>query len=348
MDLSQAIKAEASRLGFALTGITPPDPPPHTSVYERWLKLGRHAQMDYLTEERARARRANPRLILPGCKSILVLAARYPDPASAEAFGRLNPAGRIAAYAWGTDYHLLLPERLEALVAFIETQINGPVANRWYTDTGPLLERDLAQRAGLGWIGKNTCLINSKIGSYFLLAEILLGFELEPDTPFEADRCGTCTRCLEACPTGALLPDHTMDSRLCISYLSIENKGRIPAELSPLMGDWVFGCDICQMACPWNRGILHEYDPGFKPRAGMTHPDLIAELALTSQEFNRKFKNNPVQRVRRRGYLRNVAVALGNSGNAMAIPALERAQQDIEPLVREHAALALAHLKKSL
>jgi len=326
--------------------------------------------MDYLADERARAGRLNPRLILPGCESILVLAVRYPDPlavASGQAPGPAEvfekpglsrspecsegsgegPHGRVAAYAWGADYHIVLPERLKALVAFIERQANGPVTNRWYTDTGPLLERDLAQRAGLGWIGKNTCLINPEVGSYFLLAEILLGIGLEPDAPFETDRCGTCTRCLEACPTGCLLPDRTMDARRCISYVTIESKGGIPLELRPQMGNWVFGCDVCQMICPWNHQAESGHDPAFAPRPGVPRPDLIAELALTPQGFNRKFKESPVQRARRRGYLRNVAVALGNVGDPAAIPVLELAAQDKEPLVREHTSWALEQIKKA-
>ena len=342
MNLKQAIKNEARRLGFTLAGFTTPDPPPHLPAWEGWLALGRHGQMDYLTDRR----RADPHLLLPECRSILALAVRYPDPLTAPRFDGLDPHGRVAAYAWGADYHLVLPERLEALGTFIAQQANAPLPYRWYTDTGPLLERDLAQRAGLGWIGKNTCLIHPQIGSYFFLAEILLGLEIEPDAPFPFDRCGTCTRCLDACPTGALLPGRTMDARRCISYLTIENKGVIPPDLRPLMGNWVFGCDICQMACPWNRRPTASPDPAFTPRPGIPAPDLCADLALTPQEFNRKFKENPIQRPRRRGYLRNVAVALGNAGGADAPTALERAMKNNEEsLIREHAAWALERLK---
>jgi epoxyqueuosine reductase len=255
-----------------------------------------------------------------------------------------SPRGRVAAYAWGTDYHLVLPERLRALVAFVETHVGHPIPNRWYTDTGPILERDLAQRAGLGWIGKNTCLINPRLGSYFLLAEILLGVDLEPDPPFEADRCGTCRRCLEACPTHCILPDHTLDARRCISYLTIELKGEIPLDLRERMGEWLFGCDVCQMVCPWNRFAAPAGDPAFAPRPGVACPDLIQEIRLTPQAFNEKFKKSPIKRAKRRGYLRNVAVTLGNAGDSAAIPALERTLQDDESLVREHAVWALQHL----
>jgi epoxyqueuosine reductase len=247
----------------------------------------------------------------------------------------------VAAYAWGDDYHTVFPPRLKELVTFIEEQVGHSVPNRYYTDTGPLLERDLAQRAGLGWIGKNTCLINPKQGSYFLLAEILLDLELEPDLPFSTDYCGTCTRCIQACPTECILPDRTIDARRCISYLTIELKGDIPEEMRPMLGDWVFGCDVCQMVCPWNRFASPEGNASFAPRPGVPTPNLIRELELTPENFNRKFKNSPLKRAKRRGYLRNVAVAAGNSEDEQAIPGLEEAQNDEEELVRTHATWAL-------
>src|SRR5262245_22081700 len=198
--------------------------------------------MDYLATERSRTRRADPRQILPECKSILVLATPYHPPlARGEGLGVW---GRTASYARNADYHDILPVRLKELVQFIEEQVGGPVANRWYTDTGPILERDLAQRAGIGWIGKNTCLIHPKHGSYFLLSEISLNLPLEPDSPFTTDHCGCCTRCIEACPTDCILPDRTLDARHCISYLTIELKDDIPEEFREKIGDWVFGCDI--------------------------------------------------------------------------------------------------------
>ncbi|OGO73127.1 MAG: tRNA epoxyqueuosine(34) reductase QueG, partial [Chloroflexi bacterium RIFOXYC12_FULL_59_14] len=220
-----------------------------------------------------------------------------------------------------------------------------PVPNRAYTDTGPLLERDLAQRAGLGWIGKNTCLIHPRAGSYFLLAEILLGLELDPDSPIVTDHCGTCTRCLDACPTDCILPDRTLDARRCISYLTIENKADIPADLRPLIGDWIFGCDICQTACPWNRFAAPEGDASFHPRAGAAATDLVHTLALTPESFRRRFARTPLQRAKRRGLLRNAAVALGNLGDERALPALEKALDDPEPMVREHARWAMERIK---
>lgn len=268
--LTQAVKEKAHRLGFHLVGVTTPEPPPHYTIFESWLKADRHGEMSYLAEGHARQRRADPRQILPECKSILVLGTFYPA-ASSEPAPQDRSAGRIAAYACGRDYHEVLPQRLKALVSYIENQVGHAVPNRWYTDTGPLLERDLAQRAGLGWIGKNTCLINPALGSYFFLAEILLGVDLVIDQPFQTDQCGTCMRCLEACPTGCILPDRTLDARRCISYLTIELKGAISPRFRPLLGDWVFGCDVCQQVCPWNiRFASQDFEPEFSPRVRAT------------------------------------------------------------------------------
>lgn len=341
-DLKRSIKDKARQLGFTLAGVTIPDPPPHYSTFENWLAQGHHGTMGYLAAERSRLRRADPRQILPECKSILVLATAYPSPR-----GRGMPEGqgegKIAAYARGLDYHDVLPARMQELIQFIEEQVGGPVKNRWYTDSGPLLERDLAQRAGIGWIGKNTCLIHPKRGSYFLLSEILLDLDLEPDPPFLTDHCGTCTRCIEACPTGCILPDRTLDARRCISYLTIELKDDIPPELRAKIGDWAFGCDICQMVCPWNR-FAAEGDPAFKPNA--PPPSLTEELSLTPQTFNQRFKRTPVQRAKRRGYLRNVAVALGNTGDMHHLPVLQQALNDPEPMIREHVKWAMDKINK--
>ena len=208
--------------------------------------------MGWMGTGRNRQRRANPKLILPECQSILMLGIAY-SPAPQPPISRGD--GQVASYAWGDDYHDVLPERLQAIVTFIEAQVGHSVPNRWYTDTGPILEREIAQRAGLGWIGKNTCLINPNSGSYFLLAEIFLGIELPPDDPITSDHCGTCTRCIEACPTNCILPNRTIDANRCISYLTIEEKGPIPVDLRPQMGNWVFGCDVCQQVCPWNLTI---------------------------------------------------------------------------------------------
>jgi epoxyqueuosine reductase len=344
--LKQAIQGEARRLGFTLAGVTTPDPPPHLPVFARWIAEGRYGDMAYLADERAAARRSDPRLILPGCRSILVLGIPYSDPSRAPGAEAGEPSGRVAAYAWGDDYHLVLPDRLKALVAFIETQLGRSIPNRWYTDTGPLLERELAQRAGLGWIGKNTCLINPQAGSYFLLAEILLGIDLPPDDPFETDQCGSCTRCLQACPTQCILPDRTIEARRCISYLTIELRGQMPPDLRPQLDGWVFGCDVCQMVCPWNRFAAPEGDAAFTPRPGTALPVLAREMELTPGEFSRKFRNSAVKRTKRHGYLRNVAVALGNQGDDRSIPVLENAQAHAEGVVADHARWAIAEIER--
>ena len=338
-NLKEGIKEKALQLGFILAGVTTPEPPSHYSTFERWLAQGRHGTMDYLATERSRLRRADPREILPECKSILVLATPYSPPST----GMQADEGNVAAYARGADYHDVLPERMKNLVQFIEEQVGNPVRNRWYTDTGPILERDLAQRAGIGWIGKNTCLIHPRHGSYFLLSEILLDLDLEPDPPFVTDHCGTCTRCIDACPTDCILPDRTIDATRCISYLTIELKDDILVELRDKIGNWVFGCDICQTVCPWNR-FAEEGDPAF----GNDPPaqPLPAALSISAQEFNQRFKGTPVKRAKRRGYLRNVAVALGNTGDMHALPVLQNVLGDEEPLVREHARWAIEKINQ--
>jgi epoxyqueuosine reductase len=343
-DLKQTIKDKARQLGFILAGVTLPEPPPHYSTFEQWLAQGHHGTMRYLADERSRLRRADPRQILPECKSVLVLATPYNPPLTmGEGLGV-----RVASYARGADYHDILPARMKELVQFIEEQVKGPVKNRWYTDTGPILERDLAQRAGLGWIGKNSCLIHPQNGSYFLLSEIFLDLALEPDPPFTTDHCGVCSRCIQACPTGCILPNRTLDASRCISYLTIELKDDIPLELRDNLGDWVFGCDICQMVCPWNR-FAPEGDPAFDvdPSTPLRTPPSPEDLTLTPQTFNGRFKRTPVQRAKRRGYLRNLAVALGNTGDLRHLPALQQAMDDPEPLVREHAQWAINKINRS-
>ena len=343
-DLKQAIKEKARQLGFFLAGVASCEPPAHYSIFEEWLDQNKHGTMNYLAEERSRIRRADPKQILPECQSILVLALPYIPPASFI----LHPSSfRISTYALGDDYHDVIPPRLQEIVAFIEEQVGHPIPNRYYTDTGPILERELAQRAGLGWIGKNSMLINPKIGSAFFLAEILLGIELEPDDAPITDHCGTCTRCIQACPTQCILPNRTLDARRCISYLTIELKDNIPEELRPLMQDWIFGCDACQQACPWNR-FSPQADPAFEPKIPL--PVLTSDLLLTSVEFNQRFKKSPIKRAKRRGYVRNLAVAIGNKGNETDIPILKLAIHAAheEPMIREHAEWAEKHVTQDI
>ncbi len=337
--LEQAIKEKARQLGFVLAGVTSSEPPTYYNIFEAWLNQNLHGTMQYLQNEK----RADPKLILPECKSILVLALPYP-PLNQKPDSHNDSAFRIASYALGDDYHDIIPPRLKKIVEFIEEQVGHPVPNRYYTDTGPILERELAQRAGLGWIGKNSMLINPRAGSTFFLAEILLGIELEPDEPFPTDHCGTCTRCLTACPTQCILPDRTIDARRCISYLTIELKDDIPEDLRPQMSDWVFGCDVCQQVCPWNR-FSQPADPALRPKIPL--PVLSSELTLSSVEFNQRFKKSPIKRTKRRGYLRNLSVAIGNNGDENDLPILEQAAQDEEPLVKNHAQWAIKRIKKS-
>ena len=345
--LALALKQKARELGFTLAGIALPAAPVHLDVFQGWLKAGRNADMAYLADQSAVEKRSDPRLILPECRSILVLGLPYSNPQTSHPPDDHDQTvrGRIAAYAWGADYHLVLPERLQSLVTFLEQQVRHSVPCRWYTDTGPILERELGVRAGLGWIGKNSCLINPRQGSAFFLAEILLGIELAPDSPFGTELCGSCTRCIAACPTGCIRSDRTLEAGRCVSYLTIENKAGIPEELRSLMGDWIFGCDICQMVCPWNiRFAPAKGDPQFAVRPELPRPGLVNELALTPQGFNAKFKDSPVKRAKRRGYLRNIATAAGNSKKAELIPALENAQNDAEPLIQEASGWALSQI----
>ncbi|GAP14390.1 epoxyqueuosine reductase [Longilinea arvoryzae] len=345
MQIRNWIKAEAASLGFPFFGITDLTPPPHLDVFRDWIAAGRHAGMDYLGRGVSLDKRSDPRQILPGAKSIITLAMPY-APSLDSTVEQSQPAGRIASYAWGMDYHEVIPARLNDLAERISEHLGCPVARRAYTDTGPILERDLAQRAGLGWAGKNSCLIHPRRGSYFFLAELFLDIELEPDKPIAIDRCGSCRRCIDACPTGCICEDRTLDAGRCVSYLTIENKGPIPVDLRPRIGNRVFGCDICQQVCPWNRfAVDNEIDPTFQPRPGIPAPSLLPELQLDARAFNRKFQLSPVKRAKRRGYLRNVCIALGNSHNPAALPALkEILQAEPEALIRGAAAWALAEI----
>lgn len=328
------LKSEALQQGFALAGITSPEPPPHLDRYEAWLSAGRHGEMAYLATERGRAGRADPRHLLPGCQSILVLAAHYAPAAP--------PPGpvHIAAYARGEDYHHTLPARAQVLIERLQHRLGRPVASRIYCDAGPLLERELAQRAGLGWIGRNTCLINPTFGSMTLLTEVLLDLALPTDAPFEPDRCGSCHRCLDACPTGCILPDRTLDARRCLSYLTIESRTGIPRDLRPALDSWLFGCDICQMACPWNaHASSPTADPAFSPRPSLDTPDPAVFLISPPGV---RLRGSPLQRARRAGLARNAAVVAGNLRAEQHIDPLGHALlTDPDPMVRGHAAWAL-------
>ncbi|MFC2064615.1 tRNA epoxyqueuosine(34) reductase QueG [Chloroflexota bacterium] len=336
--LTEFIKKEAHASGFHLAGVTTPDPPPHLATFRNWLAKGRQAGMNYLASERSIQRRSDPRKILAECQSILVLGYRHPPPIENSLENEKNPSGQIAAYTSGRDYHLVLPEMMEKIVDNLQTRLGRTFPYRYYTDTGPILERDLAQRAGLGWIGKNTCLITPEYGSYFLLAEILLGIELEPDPPFEAERCGSCTRCVEACPTGCILPDRTLDAKRCISYLTIEHKDSISDEMGARLGNHIFGCDICQQVCPWNGKAARNAVPFFKDEEQELNVNLLEELKLDALGFNSKYRDTALMRTRRNRYLRNVIIALENSGfSDENLEALRMLQDDDNDLVRNQS-----------
>jgi epoxyqueuosine reductase len=339
MVLREQITAKATALGFDLVGITSAAPLAHGGRLRAWVAQGFAGEMGYMS--RNIEKRVDPSRVLPEVRSIIVLGMNYytSPPVPEASPGR----GWMARYAWGRDYHTVLSDKLEALVAFIRDLEGADVQARWYVDTGPILERELAWRAGLGWPGKNTNLINRRVGSWLFLGAILLDRELVYDAPASA-HCGTCTRCLVACPTGALVAPGVLDARRCISYLTIELRGPIPRELRPLMGTHIFGCDICQAVCPWNRKAPVSSDAAFLPRAGFAAPELMPLLRLSEDEFRTRFRGSPVTRAKRRGLLRNVAVALGNLRDLRALPALEVVLHDAEPLVRGHAAWALGRI----
>ena len=352
VSLTEEIKAQAAYLGFDLAGVTTADPPRHGDYYAEWVEQGLAGEMAYL--ERQIEKRQDPRKILPDARSLVVVAMNYrcpdPDPVPGMQAGTpedppesTTPRGKIARYARGDDYHDVMKAKLLALLRFVQERAGRPVEGKVYVDTGPVLEREFAVRAGLGWFGKHTNLIHKRVGSWLLIGEILLDIELDPDGP-AADHCGTCTLCLEACPTDAIVEPYVVDSRRCISYHTIELKGAIPLEYRAAMGDRVFGCDDCQDVCPWNRRAPETGHPAFVARPWNEMPDLIEMLGLTPEAFRTRFKGSPVKRTKRRGLLRNAAVALGNTKDPGAVPALADSLGDDEPLVRGHAAWALGNV----
>ena len=333
----ERVAAEARRLGFPMVGCAPLAPLSRETFLAAWLAEGRAGEMHYL--ERRTEERLDPRRLVPWARAVIVLALPYRPPPPPPEDWRTSLRGRIAAYALGGDYHDDISARLQTLAGRLAQSF--PSARfRSYVDTGPVLEREWGMRAGLGWIGKNTLLLHRAGGSYFFLAELFTDLELEA-VPLPADHCGSCTRCLVACPTGAL-EAYAMDPRRCISYLTIEHRGPIPEPLRARLENWVFGCDLCQEVCPWNGP---ERDPAGSDALA---PPLLPLLALDASAFRTRFARTAVARTKRAGLLRNVAVALGNSGNPAAIPSLTAALADAEPLVRGHAAWALGRLAGSV
>lgn len=338
--VSSRIKDEARRLGFDLVGISAVRPPPHEESFAEWLRRGFDGELGYL--KRTELLRREPRSLVPWAVSVVSVGMNYYTPFARVGRGA-KPAGWISRYAWGDDYHDVIRQKLEALLARIRELCGESVEGRAFVDSGPVLERDFAGLAGIGWIGKNTHLISPQKGSWFFLGELFLNLALAYDRPLR-DRCGRCQLCLKACPTGAFVGPYLLDARRCISYLTIELKGWMPRELRPLVGNHIFGCDICQEVCPYNVKARPTGEAAFQPRPGLHAPELIPFLSLSESEFRRRFRKSPILRAKRRGFLRNVAVALGNSRSPEAIPALQSALGDDEALVRGHAAWALGRI----
>jgi epoxyqueuosine reductase len=333
----ERLKERARELGFALVGIAPAADADGFAHLEDWLARGFAGTMDYM--HRHGAARRHPAAVLPEVLSVVMVGLSYrPPDALPEPAAELS--GRVARYATGADYHDVLRRKLNELLDWVRREAPG-TQGRGVVDTAPLLERDFARRAGLGWFGKNTMLIHKWLGSYTFLGALLLDRALRPDAPFEANHCGTCTRCLDACPTDAFAGPYRLDARRCISYLTIELRGPIPEDLRPGIGDWVFGCDVCQEVCPWNRKAPPGTEPALEPGAVGEALDLVKLLGLSEEEFRRRYRDTALWRTRRRGLLRNAAIALGNRGDPRALPALERALDDAEPLVREAARWAI-------
>jgi epoxyqueuosine reductase len=340
--MSAELKAQlvtfAGDLGFDSCRVAACAPPNHAKEFGGWLDDGAAGEMNYIAH--GADKRRDPQKILPGARSIIVVALNYFQGGTAHKTGATG-AGRIARYAWGDDYHQVVVAKLDKIDNFLR-KFGGE--QKCYVDTGPILERDHAAQAGIGWHGKSTMLVDPKLGTWFFLAEILTTLELPPDEPVK-DRCGKCTRCIEACPTGAITAPHRLDARRCISYLTIELKGPIPLAFRPLIGDRIFGCDDCLEACPWNRFAQASHESAFAARKSTIAFALRDYLKLNDAEFRNLFRNSPIKRIKRRGFLRNVCVALGNVGTRDDLPALDRAAADPELLIAEHAAWAIQRIQ---
>ena len=352
--LLRDLRAKALHLGFDNLGVCSPGASEHMGVFTGWIRDGFHGEMGYLARSDAVARRGDLALTMKGVRSVVVLSQGYrqPDPPG---MPEDRSRGVVARYARGQDYHDHVRGRLQELLVWIDGAARDrglaeAVRGFPYVDTGPILERELGSRAGLGWFGKNTMLIRPRQGSYFFLGLLLLDLPLPPSPPFEAHHCGMCRACLDACPTGALLGQDesgapVIDARRCISYLTIELKGPIPRSLRGAMGNRIFGCDICQEVCPWNQRFSKPAaEAAYLAGADTDGPGLVDLMGLTEEEFSTRFSGSPIKRAKRRGFLRNVAVALGNWGSREAVPALAKALDDPEPLIRGHAAWALGEI----
>jgi epoxyqueuosine reductase len=339
--MNAALRQRARELGFDDCRVTTANAPESAPRFTQWLAERRHGEMAYL--ERTAPKRVDPQQVLPGARSIVTLAASYYDPDSQLPIAN-RESGFIARYARYRDYHDVLGERLKQLAEFVNRLGGEGTRSLWYVDTGPLLERDLAQRAGLGFIGKHTNLISRQLGNWIFLSEIITTLDLEADAP-EKNRCGSCTRCIAACPTTAITGPFQLDARRCISYLTIELKGAISMELRPAIGSRIYGCDDCLQVCPWNRFAREGQMMKAHARRDLAQPDLVELLSLDEAGFKRRFAGTPMLRAKRRGLLRNVCVALGNIGDEKVLPALQKAATDPEPLIAEHATWAIEQIR---
>ncbi|MDP6529536.1 MAG: tRNA epoxyqueuosine(34) reductase QueG [Gemmatimonadota bacterium] len=333
-----AVAREAEALGFARAGFAPAEPCRDRDRLEAWLADGFHAEMQWIA--RRVDRRTDPTVLLPGAKTVISLLTRYLPPPGA---GAASPVGRVSRYARGRDYHNVIARRMKKLARAVKAADPESVT-RALVDSGPVLEKEWAERAGLGWIGKHTNLVTESEGSWFFVSELVTTADLAPSGPGHDNRCERCIACIRACPTGAIVAPYRVDARRCISYLTIELRGAIPRELRPLVGDWIFGCDLCQEVCPWNRFAVETSDPAFAAGDRRFPEDIAGLLSLTEEEFRRRFSGSPIRRAGRDGLLRNACVALGNLGDASTLPALERALRDRAALVRAHAAWAIGRI----
>jgi epoxyqueuosine reductase len=337
--MREAVRRRAQELGFEVCRFASAAPPQSAPQFRQWLARQRHGQMAYL--ERNAHRRADPQQVLPGARTIITLGAAYAEEGQGMPGSQCGVVARYARYA---DYHAIIGERLKGLAGLVDQLGGEGTRSLCCVDTGPVLERDLAQRAGVGFIGKHTNLISRQLGNWIFLSEILTTLELGPDAP-EHNRCGSCARCIAACPTGAIEAPFQLDARRCISYLTIELKGAVPLELRPAIGNRIYGCDDCLAACPWNRFARQGQLMRPHRRPDLAAPDLLELLALDQAAFRRRFAGTPMLRTRRRGLLRNVCVALGNTAGQTALPALEKAAASPEPLIAEHARWACGQIR---
>jgi epoxyqueuosine reductase len=342
----ESIKERAFQLGFNLVGITRAEPSPTLNAYFRWVDAGMQGTMGYMARPDRQQRRRDLNAILPGVQSMVVVGLDYRTGVGPDDVLNDASRGRIAAYAWGLDYHDVMTPRLGELADWIRAESGQTMTHRVYVDTGAVLERSHAQQAGLGFVGKNTMLIHPRRGSTFFLGEILTDLEFDHhDSPSRETMCGTCTRCLAACPTDAFPKPHVLDARRCISYLTIEHNGWIDRELRPLMGNWIFGCDICQDVCPFQRFAPTTQEQGFYTRdIDRAAPHLLDLLTLDDAQFKAAYSGSPIYRIGRERLVRNACVAAGNWRDETAVPSLETLLEDRSPLVRGHAAWALGRI----